>query len=216
MFFRDHLALFISVAVAAASSSTTLCLQGCCGLQLDIPSSQLSFSNPSAKGQQAVISLQHSDTNIQCCPCDGITGNSENTTTILKEGNPAVTQNATIQGFLERYGDYHDLANVFKANWRRQLLATPDCGTFTTFGPGCPPGGCVHHIPYVISLDALNLLITDSCKDAKRKIKPNLITMPSSQQAIAVLIRPTKPAAHLEAACIVSCKLDLALVPSQI
>jgi hypothetical protein len=102
MAIKYQLSLFVFIVAAIAGSSTTLCLQGCCGLQLEIPSNHLSFSNPSTKGPQALISLHHADSGIQCCPCDEPTGNSENATAIPNDANVSLTQNATVQASLEQ------------------------------------------------------------------------------------------------------------------
>lgn len=66
-----HFVIFWALAFSIlAASNPALCLKGCCGLQLELPSSHLSFSNPSAKEAHAVISLEHSDSGIKCCPCE--------------------------------------------------------------------------------------------------------------------------------------------------
>ncbi len=54
---------------SAAQQRPALCIKGCCGLQLELPSQLLSFSKPTAQGSQAAISIHHPNTSIQCCEC---------------------------------------------------------------------------------------------------------------------------------------------------
>jgi hypothetical protein len=84
-FLRYLAAVFVFVVAAAAISEATLCLQGCCGLQLELPSNQLSFSNSLAKDHQAVISFHHPANQIPCCGCDASENGAANATAIVSQ-----------------------------------------------------------------------------------------------------------------------------------
>lgn len=101
MAITQHLAiLFALVASILAASNQSLCLKGCCGLQLELPSSYLSFSNPSAKEAQAVIGLEHIDTGIKCCPCEDSVDSSTDTQPIAALNSVLGTEGTATNGAL--------------------------------------------------------------------------------------------------------------------
>jgi hypothetical protein len=69
MLSQSLLVLAVSLGAPALALSSTFCLKGCCGLQLELPSQMLSFSNPTEKSSQAAITIQHTSSGIQCCEC---------------------------------------------------------------------------------------------------------------------------------------------------
>jgi hypothetical protein len=149
------LPLSLLLGPALAEKGTPLCIKGCCGLQLELLSQHLSFSNPASKNSQAAITVHHPDTGIKCCDC---TTKNVSTESVPVDGATAIVDvpvdesaaagNLTGDIPLQQYvhQTQNPLASVIMGFTNWDCRKNVEGCWKTVFGPGCPVG-CLEPVP---------------------------------------------------------------------